>query len=291
MTDPVARNTSGHQIPLDAVSERCETVGHKGEATMSTRTKAPLGSPCWVDLWTSDVEGSRSFYSELFSWEALEPSPEFGGYFMFTREGVPVAGGSGDMGDMSANNTWKIYLDTPDVDATARATVAAGGQIHAPVMAVADLGAQFVFSDPSGAQLGAWQPGTFPGFTVLDEPGAPSWFELYTRDFAGAVKFYSEVFHWKIHAMSDTDEFRYSVMLNPNGEGELAGIMDASSFLPEGTPDYWAVYLDVENVAATVERALALGGKLVDGPNDTPYGILARLEDPAGAQFNIRSTH
>ena len=66
---------------------------------MVTRDSAPVGSPCWADLWTSDVEGSRTFYSELFGWEAQEPSPEFGGYFMFTRDGVPVAGAMGDMGE------------------------------------------------------------------------------------------------------------------------------------------------------------------------------------------------
>ncbi len=43
-----------------------------------------VGAPCWADLWTSDVEGSRAFYSALFGWEAEEPSEEFGGYFMFT---------------------------------------------------------------------------------------------------------------------------------------------------------------------------------------------------------------
>ena len=57
---------------------------------MTTRDSAPIGAPCWADLWTSDVEGSRRFYSELFGWEANEPSPEFGGYFMFTRNGVPT---------------------------------------------------------------------------------------------------------------------------------------------------------------------------------------------------------
>jgi predicted enzyme related to lactoylglutathione lyase len=62
---------------------------------MPTRDSAPLGSPCWADLWTSDVEGSRRFYGELFGWEAQEPSPEFGGYFMFTREGVPTGGRHG----------------------------------------------------------------------------------------------------------------------------------------------------------------------------------------------------
>ena len=41
---------------------------------MPTRDRAPIGSPCWADLWTSDVEGSRRFYGELFGWEASAPS-------------------------------------------------------------------------------------------------------------------------------------------------------------------------------------------------------------------------
>ena len=66
---------------------------------MTNRPVAPRGAPCWVDLWTSDIEGSRQFYAELFGWQAGEPSPDHGGYFMFTRAGVPVAGAMGDMGE------------------------------------------------------------------------------------------------------------------------------------------------------------------------------------------------
>ncbi len=93
---------------------------------MPTRDSAPIGSPCWTDLWTSDVEGSRKFYRDLFGWEAQDPSPEFGGYFMFTRKGIPIAGGMGDMGDMPANDTWKIYLDTDDLAKTIAAAEASG---------------------------------------------------------------------------------------------------------------------------------------------------------------------
>src|SRR5216684_4132010 len=147
---------------------------------MTTRDSAPLGSPCWADLWTSDVEGSRKFYADLFGWEAQEPSEEFGGYFMFTREGVPVAGGMGDMGeDMKADDTWKIYLNTDDIAKVLEAVEAEGGQVIAPAMEVADLGSNAVLIDPTGAHLGTWQPGTFPGFTVLGEHGAPSWAELF----------------------------------------------------------------------------------------------------------------
>jgi predicted enzyme related to lactoylglutathione lyase len=257
---------------------------------MPTRDRAPIGSPCWVDLWTSDVEGSRKFYAELFGWEAQAPSPEFGGYFMFTRNGVPTAGAMGDMGDMGADNSWKIYLATDDIAKTVEAAESDGAQIVSPPMDVADLGTQAVLVDPTGAQLGTWQPGTFPGFTVLNEHGAPSFFELHTRDHATAVAFYRSVFHWDTDAVGDSDEFRYTTMRDPSGEGELAGIMDATAFLPDGVPPHWSVYWAVDNADATVAKVKALGGSVVADAVDTPYGRLATVADPAGAQFKLRQT-
>src|SRR5450631_298767 len=257
---------------------------------MPTRDSAPIGSPCWADLWTSDVEGSRKFYSDLFGWEAQQPSPEFGGYFMFTRNGVPTAGAMGDMGDMRADNTWKIYLNTDDIARTLAAAEAAGAQVISPAMPVADLGTQAVLIDPTSANLGAWQPGTFPGFTVLNEHGAPSWFELLTRDHAAAVAFYRSVFHWETDAVGDSDEFRYTTMRDPSGDGELAGIMDASAFLPDGVPAHWSVYWAVDNADATVAKVKVLGGSVVADAVDTPYGRLATVADPAGAQFKLRQT-
>jgi predicted enzyme related to lactoylglutathione lyase len=256
---------------------------------MPHRDKAPLGSPTWADLWTSDVEGSRKFYGELFGWESDEPDPQFGGYFLFNLKGVPVAGAMGDMGDMKASNTWKIFLDTTDIAKTIQAAEANGAKIIAPPDAVADLGKQAVLIDPTGADLGAWQAGTFPGFTVLNEHGAPSWFELHTRDYAAAGDFYRSVFHWETSVISETDEFRYTVMRDPTGEGELAGIMDASGFLPEGAPSQWSVYWEVDDADETVAKVKALGGSLVMGPEDTPYGRLAAVTDPTGAAFKLRT--
>src|SRR5580698_311883 len=64
----------------------------KGATIMSTRAIAPKGAPCWIELGTTDADAVRPFYSELFGWTAEEPSAEFGGYFMFTKGGVPIAG-------------------------------------------------------------------------------------------------------------------------------------------------------------------------------------------------------
>jgi hypothetical protein len=100
---------------------------------------------------------------------------------MFTRNGVPTAGGMGDMEDMPANNTWEIYLATDDIVKTVEAAETSGAQPLAPAMSLADLGLQTTLIDPTAPTMASGNQGPFPGFTVLDEHGAPSWFELHTR--------------------------------------------------------------------------------------------------------------
>ena len=164
-----------------------------------------------------------------------------------------------------------------------------GAQVIAPAMAGGRP------RDPGGAhrphrgRIGAWQPGTFPGFTVLGEHGSPSWFELFTRTTTRALDFYRSVFRWDTEAVGDSDEFRYSVMRNPDGEGELAGIMDAAGFLPEGVPAHWSIYWEVDDADAAVATVTKLGGSVVAGLEDTPYGRMATVTDPAGAQFKLHA--
>lgn len=258
---------------------------------MTNRDSAPDGAPCWADLWTSDVEGTRAFYSQLFGWEAQEASPEFGGYFMFTRNGMPIAGAMGDMGNAPPSNTWSVYLASDDIAKTVEAAQAGGAQIISPAMEVADLGIQAILLDPTGAHLGTWQARTFPGFSVLNEHAAPSWFELHTRDHAAAVAFYRTVYHWDTNTVGDTDEFRYTTMRDPQGGGDLAGIMDAGAFLPEGVSAQWSIYWEVDDLDDAVARVKALGGSVVNDPEDTPFGRLATVLDPAGAQFKLRTTN
>jgi len=253
---------------------------------MTARTTAPLGMPCWADLWTSDVEGARRFYAELFGWEPLEPSAEFGGYFMFARDGAPVCGGMGDMGDMRANDRWKVYLCTDDAGRTAAEVAKRGGAVIGEVGAVADLGSQVVFTDPAGAALGAWQPGTFQGFSALGEPGAPSWFELMTDDYEGSMAFYKGVFGWSHSMVGDTDDFRYAVVEDAAG-GQYAGVMDAARHLPPGEGAQWFVYWGVEEVERTGAEVVRLGGSVREGPMDTPYGRMIFAVDPMGAYFNL----
>lgn len=262
---------------------------------MTIRTTHPNGVPCWVDLWTSDVPGAQHFYRELFGWEAGDADPAFGGYFCFFRNGEMIAGGMGDMGDpdgdffMPALNVWKVYLSVDDIDATADAATAAGATLLTECMDVGDLGRQVVLEDPGGAVVALWQAGEHPGFTTLDEPGAPAWFEQHTRNFSQAVPFYRDTIGINVEIVGDTDEFRYATFNGPPDGGQVAGIMDATAWLPEDSPNYWTVYFGTDDVDATTAMVVDLGGSVMQPAEDTPYGRIATVVDPYGAIFRLRT--
>lgn len=252
---------------------------------MPKRDSAPVGAPCWVDLFTSDPDRSRAFYRELLGWRPEEPNEQFGGYFNFSKDGSLVAGGMRNDGEAGVPDHWNVYLAVEDAEATVARATAAGGSVIVPAMAVADLGTMAVVTDAGGAAVGMWQPGSHKGMGIVGDPGSPSWFELHTRHYEPSVRFYRDVFGWDAHTMSDTPEFRYTTL----GEGEdaLAGIMDSSGFLPDGVPAHWAVYLRVDDADAAVKTTLDLGGSLITPAEDTPHGRIAMVSDPTGAHFRI----
>jgi len=178
-----------------------------------------------------------------------------------------------------------VYLAVDDAAATGDAAVANGGQVVVPAMRVMDLGSMALVTDAGEAAIGVWQPGSHKGFGVLGDPGTPAWFELQTRAYDASVRFYQDVFGWDTHVASDTPEFRYTTL--GEGAGQLAGIMDAGAYLPEGVPARWSVYFAVEDTDAALAQIVDLGGSVLLPAEDTPYGRIAAVVDPSGAAFKL----
>ena len=246
------------------------------------------GEPIWLELQTTDMEKAKAFYGALFGWEFVDSGADYGHYHMVACAGKEIGGAMTiDPTTMArVPDNVAVYLAAADADATVAAASEHGGTVIVPPMQVGDQGKMAFLIDPTRAAVGVWQGQDLTGVKALGTPGAPCWFELMTNDYATALDFYREVFGWDIHPMGPQGgEWQYSTL--GQDAGALAGICDASSFVPADGASYWRVYYGAENCDATVEKLVALGGRLLDGPVDSPFGRIATVTDDQGAMFQV----
>ena len=252
---------------------------------MTTRTtKRPAGEPTWIDLATSNLEGAKQFYQQIFGWDYFDTGADFGTYTMAMLRGLNVAGiGPIWPPDAPTPSAWTIYFASDDAVADTARVKELGGAVMVDAMAISDSGVMAVCADPTGAVFGLWQANTHIGAAIDNEHGAMAWFEVNTRDAAAAREFYANLLHVTTHRM-DSDDAEYYTL--NRGEEMLAGIlqMDANW---EGIPPHWMGYFTVDNTDETINQAIAAGGKLMVPAFDIPYGRMAVLSDPFSATFSI----
>ncbi|MDN5892860.1 MAG: VOC family protein, partial [Nocardioides sp.] len=116
------------------------------------------GAPCWIELFTTDPEAAAAFYGDLFGWSFTDPNPDLGGYQSVLLDGEIVAGMMRNDGTTDEPSAWTTYLETADIDDTARRIAAHGGKVLVGPHQVGGLGHMLFATDPGGAMVGAWQP-------------------------------------------------------------------------------------------------------------------------------------
>ena len=247
---------------------------------MTDTVTIAAGPPSWADLSSHDMEATKSFYSDLFGWTAGDSAPEFGGYFMFFKDGKEVAGAGPTQAPPGQPPAWLTYVSVDDAAATTEKARSAGGQVVVEPMQVGDQGTMAVIVDPTGAVFGLWQPGQMKGAGLFNEPGSVGWNELATRDLPAAGEFYGKVFDWELKRQADD---AYTEFLN-NGKS-IAGMMGMGDRMPAEVQPHWLIYFVVSDIVATAAKAIALGGDVKMPPTKTPEGTFAVIADTQGAVF------
>lgn len=254
---------------------------------MSERTSYAPGTPSWVEYGSPNLDASIEFYGALFGWDVPESenSEQTGGYRLAMKNGKPAAGMMPLMQE-GQPPAWTTYVSVDDAKATAAKVTEAGGAVIAEPMEVLDLGTMAIFADPTGAVFGIWQPGTFIGAGLVNEPGAISWNELNTRDLGAAKAFYGAVFGWTFEDAEFPGMGSYTTI--DLGGNPVGGVLNmAERGVPEEVPAHWQVYFAVENTDAAVDRAKGGGGGVMVEPIDIPAGRFSILTDPHGASFAV----
>lgn len=109
--------------------------------------------------------------------------------------------------------------------------------------------------------------------------GKVSWFEITTTDMPRASGFYRDLFGWQFQG----DPAVY-LMVPPTDGGVAGGLMP----VPDGVATYATFGVEVDDVDAAHERAVALGASTVVPPMDNPGGVRsAYLRDLDGSLFSV----
>jgi uncharacterized protein len=256
---------------------------------MGERTKYTPGTFSWTDLTTTDQEGAKRFYSELFGWVADDqPMGEGMVYSLMKLDGRDVAAISPQpeqQRDAGVPPVWNSYVTVRSADETLARADELGATVHAPAFDVFDAGRMGVVQDPQGAYFLAWEPKQHIGASLVNAPGALSWNELASPDLDASAAFYGELFGWTTERFPDSPE---PYLIIKNSEGHTNGSM--APLRSPGAPPHWLVYFGIEDAEAALSRIGELGGSTLVPP--TPIGevgAIAVAQDPQGAVFALYS--
>jgi uncharacterized protein len=112
-----------------------------------------MGNPVvHFEITTKNIERLHSFYSSVFGW-AIDANNPFKYGMTDTKSGKGINGGIGE----SDNDRLTFYIEVPNIDATLKDVVAAGGKIAMAKETVPGGPTLAQFLDPAGFRIGLIQ--------------------------------------------------------------------------------------------------------------------------------------
>ncbi|GLF99641.1 VOC family protein [Streptomyces yaizuensis] len=250
---------------------------------MTEATRHTPGTPCWASLMVHRLEETQSFYHELFGWD-FSPGPQpLGPYVRALLDGKDVAG----LGQLPAGReaplSWTPYLAADDTDSCAESARSSGGTVAVGPLDAADAGRLAIVADPSGAIFGIWQRAALAGTAVRGAHGTPAWQELLTVETAAVRKFYESVFGYETEDARTDGADRVVLRVDGRPVAALHGL----GRLPRQRGSHWMISFEVDGVERAARQVTALGGQVLEPPEDGPRGRTATVADPEGAVFRI----
>ena len=115
--------------------------------------------------------------------------------------------------------------------------------------------------------------------------GAPvGWFDITSADPKRIGDFYTRLFGW---TLSESGQDGYSLIDTGAGDGGVGGGIGTA----QGPDDAGSttIYLKVDDLQATLDRAVELGGNVLVPPTPLPgdYGAFAMFADPDGRAVGL----
>jgi len=250
------------------------------------------GKIIWHDLLTTDLEGSKQFYSGLFGWE-FESLPLRLGFgqsseYVLIRHDGKLIGGMVDVSrlDGTANSSqWVVLMSVADVDAAANRVKISGGTILTPPTDLNERGKIAVVTDSDGALFAILE--TRDGDPEDREPAAGEfmWDEVWTSNVDAAMDFYRQVTPMQ-PVSKDLGSVNYRG-LQSQGRPRIGMLQNPMQ--DKGLEPTWVSYVRVADMSL-LDRVAELGGEvLMDAEPRDIGGEVAIVAGPSGAGLALQT--
>ena len=242
----------------------------------------PRGKFVWHELSTPDAAGAGAFYPRVLAWKS-QPWERDPSYTIWVGKSGPVGGMMTMPEGATAPPRWLMYVGVADVAASVSAAKALGARVLKDTSEIPGAGTYAVLADPQGAEFAVYKSAE-PHGNSASATGDFTWHELSTRDASAAMKFYTELFGWKVGPSHDMGAMGlYHLFLH---DGQQHGGMFNSR---TGDAPHWLCYVSVDDAGKAAAAAKAAGGRVINGPMEVPGGSwVAQIIDPAGVAFAIQ---
>jgi uncharacterized protein len=220
------------------------------------------------ELRTTDVDGARPFYEDLFGAQLWGED--------FAVVPLPAAAAA-----RGAPAHWVGYLGVDDVEDMSRRLVAAGAEPRGPLLRADDGALRAVFRDPFGASLGLTSSKLVPREDVLGSR------LLHTRDEAPAFSLYASLFGFKAKELADhgPEKGRHQSFAWDD-EGPVVGAVTNLASLPH-IHAQWLFFFRVASIEDALAKVRAQRGLVLPVTKMANGTLVAGCDDPQGAAFGL----
>ncbi len=116
--------------------------------------------------------------------------------------------------------------------------------------------------------------------------GSVTWFDLTVENANDIRDFYKEVIGWTSDSVAMGDYSDFS-MNSPESGDPMAGVCFARGSNAH-LPPVWMIYVNVEDIDASVSKCVELGGHLIGEIRSMgKMGRYCAIQDPAGAVLSL----
>jgi len=243
------------------------------------------GKFIWFDLVTNDLSAARHFYGAVFGWQFRTIGAAPASYTLIEDAGQNVGGMfmHAPPPGATASARWLALISVNDPAQAVRYVEQHGGKVIVPPATIAGRGTHALFRDPEGAVFGVLRSDSGDPADTPVADGDFFWVDLLAPHPAQAAEFYQGLAGYEVSVREVGPGVKRAVLAS--GGYARAGITPLPA--PVKQPG-WLPYVLVDDVAATLDKVRAAGGRVLVEPRaELLDDNLAVIADPSGGVLGI----